>query len=385
MSTPHFRYGHGLPVRAAPIIPAPPPPPPVTGLVVDPSTYYAAILAAKPGDLIQLKDGNYGRVSFSNVVKSGPVFIQGLSTGAVFNSISFNGCTNLQWSYINTLGFDASNQYCLFGFGCDGVGFDHVSMDGGGALDADGVYFGSLNFWRECNNFTFTNSTLTRAGDQLDSLNCSNVVIGGNHFSEWSGNASFHSGVTTGHFFREHFGFCSKASPGSHTDCLQFAASYDIHRRCTDLLIEDCLYDAGNRLDAFDSQGPCFLESCDRVTVRRVASFGANFNTQSYSDCTAVDVRDCWGQSWPSATQSYGSRILVRGGSNGAFFANVEMTQVPAAYNGHPLYPGDTELNSINVVVDPSCVVIPNATGPTDRARLNAWLARPGHENVPAT
>ena len=325
-----------------------------SGTPVTPATLFAAVQAAAPGAILSMQPGDYTNIDWSNINKAAPgITIHG-QAGVTLAYIAVDTCSGLTFKAIPFTGLRSGN-YGLYAVNSDRITFDGCSTTGN---NPGGVHAGVGVFCRDSSNLSIVNNVISQIGDGIDGLDCTNVLVSGNHVSKISANFCFWSSVHTATFDKNYFANLDFLDPGAHPDAVQIASTGSTGR-------SNAVTIRYNNFDALTGdttcQGIAFCENVDGLTINSNCAFGASDNGISVSGCTHVAITNNYEQAWV-----LNPRIYCRDGCD-----TVNMTGNFS--NIAPFSLATTPPNT-NVTIGPN-TLIPEATSGSDTTRRNAFLA----------
>ena len=199
---------------------------------------YTALKAAKPGDTIALRAGDYSTLSLSNFNYAGTVTITSADPGrpAVIAGINLANSSGLTFSEIEVKMAPRTNTAITVG-NSKNVVFDNVDVHGGFIGDGNGALI------RNSSNVTIKNSEFHDLGTGISHIDTSGVVIADNSIHDLQADAIRGGGssniVISGNQFTN---FHPKA--GDHPDAIQFWTTFTT-TSAHDIVIKDNVFVRG--------------------------------------------------------------------------------------------------------------------------------------------
>jgi hypothetical protein len=316
----------------------------------DPTSFFANMAAANPGDRLVLDIGNYG-IDTNGKSKAVPgIQILG-QAGVNFSYINLDTCAGFWMKNINVTGA-SSSDIAVNSISGDRNIFDGLTIHLSGASTAVKV--------RLSTNGVVQNCDIADVGDGINGASCTNYLISQNTITRFGSNGMQHQGMTDLIIERNSMSNVAVAIVGAHYDALQLASD-----GTTRGLRVSLRWNRWERLTgSAEVQGIGFMEFQDYVQINGNSSFGCDSNACMDSACTNVSKRNNFMQSWPDQGNA---NMFTRDGSDKIIMA---YNQANAVYS----YPSPPDPDPTNVSIF-SNTIIPQATGSADTALRNTFLA----------
>lgn len=333
--------------RGRPISTAVPFPPDAT-VVHNATELTAAIRSGADGTHYVCAPGDYGAFDpgfqprATRPDGSAPVHVWG-QAGVTFTSINIGQGKFIHFHYITANG-STDNGFTV-GSSVD-IAFDHCK--------ASNVTTSGFSF-RDTANPAVTWCKVDTCAVGFAFVTGSGVLMADCLVEKFSADAFDMFGVTTATVSRC-MSHTSLFDP-DHQDAFQLSNYNDgvTNPRCTDITLTDINFD---RNGGTQTNGPVFVDHCDRLTYTNIASFGSNNNGASLSDVTNSTVTNGFFQSYDFAPIG-----IIRGGSVNCSLNNVKTNSTAIIIEAST----GCSLNS--------CATIAQAADLNDRALYNAFLA----------
>lgn len=320
-----------------------------SGTSVTPATLFAAVQAAQPGAILSMQPGDYTNIDWFAINKAAPGIILQGQAGVHLAYIGVNSCSGLTFRGIATTSF-RNGQYACLAADSDRIVFDSLPINGG---TPGIVHTGVGIFFNTCTNSSALNNVLVQVGDGIDSAGCSNLTIKGNSVTQFSANAYFTIGCTTGLWEQNFAGNLDHVDPGTHPDFMQFSNG-------TNITLRNNNYDG--TLSATQPQGT-EVENVVGLVIDGYAGFGLFTNGVFCSQCKNVTWSNIFVQGW-----TYSPLIYFRDGTDNLTVAGCFSASLP--FSGG-IVPPEAPNTNYHIGVN---TTIPNASSASDRTRYLAFL-----------
>lgn len=281
----------------------------MTTTTVTPSTWYAVMKAAKPGDAIQFGPGSYGDMKWGSGVPSygWPVAAPGVTVtfdpAAVISSIALWYCSG--WRLVGPLDI-AMTSGTAVGCGFAAYNSSDISLTNATIHQADNTTMTGVGFMvRNSPNCSITYNKVHHVGTGGGVTDSENVLVQGNSFHH-VGEGVDHAGSPGVKVF-DNTGTDFYPTPGAHPDFLQFWQTA-AHPKPAGAHVEGNTFHRG----AGGIVQGIFVETQQQMKIIDNTLVGTMYNGISLSGCDDVEIADNYVKSFPDM----GTRIIVRGASS---------------------------------------------------------------------
>ncbi len=338
---------------------------------------WAALKAAAPGDVVQLADGTYPALNlYSNdqyplFVKASPgvTVMPALGAHPVLAGLSLTGAQGLTFRGLDVQ-MTPTQQYGVF-VGQSGL----IVLDGLIIHQADGSRQGVGVFARESHDVTVSNSELHHLGVGVSAMDTVRPLVTTSRFHDIETDGVDLAGDPGA---RVAFNSFTDFRPvaGDHPDDVQSWGTA-ANPLPAGLIVEDNVMKRGLGDPTLPPQG-VFVADQAQVTIRKNAISCSLYNGISLSNVQTALIEINWDQ----GCSDFGSRIIVRGGSDSVTVRGNWVSQpiVNLVQAGEPVNTNFTDGGQTTI---PGIVVPPAGTAP-DTTAMDLWIAANIGTPVPA-
>jgi nitrous oxidase accessory protein NosD len=290
-----------------------------TSTVSTADALWAALKAAKPGDVVQLASGSYPPVRFDKFVVAAPGVTVRPAPGAkpILGGLAMEDSEGFNFTGLEIAISDPKTQYAANVYGGQRIKFDHMTFHQ--AAGERGARGGVGAFIRMSSDVTITNSEFYNLGVGVSLMDDTDPVVRNNRFHDLETDGVDISGsvgpVIDANTFTDFY-----PDPQDHPDGIQFWAT-KLHPVGKNAVVTNNVIRRGKG-GPMPMQG-IFAENQANMTIRGNAMVCTLYNGISVSGTATALIEDNFVQGCPDI----GTRIIARDGSTDVTVRNNRITE----------------------------------------------------------